>query len=254
MRWATKDVLPSLTHSNIKTEGDTKRSAHLTLCGVCSYSRRKRTIDTRSVESVVPPSKNRVRHHRRTSSRAPNSYFCYRAAWHGRRETGDTETQHQGQEGERGDEMDMLSISVLGLHKVHGRLQQLVAKRLLFVSVVMVMSVRSDGCLMAPARAEAAIVVPHNGRIPAGFHHRCPSSPRGCRGARSCDPKVAFKRFRRRERTKATCAVHGVNNAPLKNVVVTGANRGLGFAIADHMLDVGGYRVVLACRSQQEVR
>ncbi|CAN0089298.1 unnamed protein product, partial [Hapterophycus canaliculatus] len=37
-----------------------------------------------------------------------------------------------------------------------------------------------------------------------------------------------------------------------KNVIVTGANRGLGFAIVDHMLTLGGYRVVLACRSKQE--
>lgn len=37
------------------------------------------------------------------------------------------------------------------------------------------------------------------------------------------------------------------------NVVVTGANRGLGFAIADGMLALG-HRVVLACRDQREVR
>ncbi|CAN0059005.1 unnamed protein product [Ectocarpus fasciculatus] len=38
----------------------------------------------------------------------------------------------------------------------------------------------------------------------------------------------------------------------LRNVIVTGANRGLGFAVADRMLKLGGYRVVLACRSEQE--
>lgn len=37
------------------------------------------------------------------------------------------------------------------------------------------------------------------------------------------------------------------------NVVVTGANRGLGFAIADRMAFLG-HRVVLACRSECEVR
>lgn len=36
------------------------------------------------------------------------------------------------------------------------------------------------------------------------------------------------------------------------NVIVTGANRGLGFAIADHMACLG-HRVVLACRSEREV-
>lgn len=39
----------------------------------------------------------------------------------------------------------------------------------------------------------------------------------------------------------------------LRNVIVTGANRGLGFAIADRMLKLGGYRVILACRSEQQV-
>lgn len=36
------------------------------------------------------------------------------------------------------------------------------------------------------------------------------------------------------------------------NVVVTGANRGLGFAIAERMARLG-HRVVLACRSEREV-
>lgn len=43
----------------------------------------------------------------------------------------------------------------------------------------------------------------------------------------------------------------GGNNHPL-NVIVTGANRGLGFAIAERMVGLG-HRVVLACRNPIEV-
>ncbi|CAN0467119.1 unnamed protein product, partial [Ectocarpus sp. 12 AP-2014] len=46
----------------------------------------------------------------------------------------------------------------------------------------------------------------------------------------------------------------GDHGGILRNVIVTGANRGLGFAIADRMLKLGGYRVVVACRSEQEGR
>lgn len=46
----------------------------------------------------------------------------------------------------------------------------------------------------------------------------------------------------------------GVGRASvILNVVVTGANRGLGFAVADRMACLG-HRVVLACRSECEVR
>lgn len=44
----------------------------------------------------------------------------------------------------------------------------------------------------------------------------------------------------------------GGGGGPILNVVVTGANRGLGFAIADRVADLG-HRVVLACRGEQEV-
>lgn len=44
----------------------------------------------------------------------------------------------------------------------------------------------------------------------------------------------------------------GRGGRPILNVIVTGANRGLGFAIADRVADLG-HRVVLACRSKQEV-
>ncbi|CAN0526734.1 unnamed protein product [Ectocarpus sp. 12 AP-2014] len=46
----------------------------------------------------------------------------------------------------------------------------------------------------------------------------------------------------------------GDHGGILRNVIVTGANRGLGFAIADRMLKLGGYHVVLACRNEQEGR
>lgn len=51
----------------------------------------------------------------------------------------------------------------------------------------------------------------------------------------------------------AAAALLESSERTLRNVIVTGANRGLGFAIADRMLTLGGYRVVLACRSQEEV-
>lgn len=149
----------------------------------------------------------------------------------------------------------MFSVGVRALHKVHARLQQRAANRLFF-SVVMAMFL-SCGCLTTSARAATA-AVPHNGRIAGGFHHCRAPFLRGCCGARSCDP---FKRFKRREWRNPRCAVQGVDGDAgalsdgrhVRNVIVTGANRGLGFAIADRMLDIGGYRVVLACRSQQEV-
>ncbi|CAB1101618.1 unnamed protein product [Ectocarpus sp. CCAP 1310/34] len=46
----------------------------------------------------------------------------------------------------------------------------------------------------------------------------------------------------------------GDHGGILRNVIVTGANRGLGFAIADRMLELGDYHVVLACRNEQEGR
>lgn len=153
----------------------------------------------------------------------------------------------------------MFSIGARALSKLDAHLQQRAANRV-FVWMVMAMSL---SCLMTTARAETApAAVPHNGRIPAGFHHRRPHLLRGCSGAHSCEPVVAFRGFERRERGNSRCAAQGVDgdaraladDRHVRNVIVTGANRGLGFAIADHMLDVGGYRVVLACRSQQEVR
>lgn len=153
----------------------------------------------------------------------------------------------------------MLSIDVPALCKFKAHLQQLAANKL-FVRVVMALSL-SSGCIMTSASTAETAVVPHNGRIPAGFHHHLPPFVQECRGARSCDPVVTFKRFKRWEPTKPRCAVSGVDgddgavvhDRALKNVIITGANRGLGFAIADHMLDIGGYRVVLACRSQRQV-
>lgn len=150
----------------------------------------------------------------------------------------------------------MSSVDVRASYKINTHVQQLGAR--LFLSVVVVMS-WSSRCLMTPARAET--VVPHNGFISAGFHQHRPPFLRWYRDARSCDPVVTCKRFKRWECRTPRRAVQGVDGdagalvdaRPLRNVIVTGANRGLGFAIADHMLDIGGYRVVLACRSQQEV-
>lgn len=148
----------------------------------------------------------------------------------------------------------MLSIHGLGLHEIHAHLH-------LSLSVMVVML--AWGSPMGLVRAETAVGVPYNGRIPAGFHHHRPPFLRGCRDAGSRGPKVTLKRFKRWECREPRCAAHGVHgddagalvdDSPLRNVIVTGANRGLGFAIADRMLDIGGYRVILACRSQQEVR
>ncbi|CAM9629006.1 unnamed protein product [Discosporangium mesarthrocarpum] len=49
--------------------------------------------------------------------------------------------------------------------------------------------------------------------------------------------------------------VYGVDATEIgvQNAVVTGANRGLGFAIAERMLELG-HRVVLACRDEEEGR
>lgn len=43
-----------------------------------------------------------------------------------------------------------------------------------------------------------------------------------------------------------------VDNKEVLHAVVTGANRGLGFAIADEMVSLG-HRTVLACRDKNEV-
>lgn len=152
----------------------------------------------------------------------------------------------------------MFSIGVRALRKVNASLQQFAANRL-FVTALIGLSWRR--CLMASARVERAAVAPYNRIVPAGFHHHCTPFLPGCRGARSCDPMGASKGSRQPECRKASYAVHRVDgdagaladDRPLRNVVITGANRGLGFAIADYMLDIGEHRVVLACRSQQEV-
>lgn len=44
---------------------------------------------------------------------------------------------------------------------------------------------------------------------------------------------------------------HGTDE--VLNIVITGANRGLGFAIAQCVVSLG-HRVVLACRNEQKVR
>lgn len=134
---------------------------------------------------------------------------------------------------------------------------------------------------LATTTAATAAAMPHNiRRVPPGFHHYHPPFLRGCRNARACGPIVTPKSFRRmgniivlfssssslqRGGEAAKTAVEMVEgcgggdgapslpNTTLRNVVVTGANRGLGFAIAERMLALGGYRVVLACRSRHEV-
>jgi len=109
-----------------------------------------------------------------------------------------------------------------------------------------------------------------NGRVPEGFHHHrtpfslsfycarvrrsCSSSKRfQCREKASAVPNSRLRRARCRVAVRAAGGGALMDGRALKNVVVTGANRGLGFAIADHMLAIGGYRVVLACRNRQEV-
>lgn len=115
-----------------------------------------------------------------------------------------------------------------------------------------------------------------SGRIPGGFlHHRpqsslafnCASVPHSCstskrfqRRGKACSVPSSSLRGGRDSRARRSVVVGAAGGGArmdgrvLKHVVVTGANRGLGFAIAGHMLAIGGYRVVLACRSQQEVR
>lgn len=124
----------------------------------------------------------------------------------------------------------------------------------------------------------AEVAVPHNGRAATGFQYRHPPFVRGFRRARACGPIVTSKSVRqkgnrnvlretsslRRDSEEGETAAEmvegsaGGDRAPLpdenfRNVIVTGANRGLGFAIADRMLALDGYRVVLACRSRPEV-
>lgn len=158
------------------------------------------------------------------------------------------------------DTLGMISTVVRAWHKPGARSWQCASRRL-YLSVVMVMSLSCCWCLMTPARAETAVVTP-KGRKPTGFHHGRPPLLPSYRAARPRGPAVTFKRLTGRGCRKPRCAVKEVDgdaeplvdDRPLRNVIVTGANRGLGFAIAGYMLDVGGYRVVLACRNQQEVR
>ena len=35
----------------------------------------------------------------------------------------------------------------------------------------------------------------------------------------------------------------------LKNIIVTGSNKGIGFGIAEHLASVGGWKVIMACRN-----
>lgn len=147
--------------------------------------------------------------------------------------------------------------------------------RLLYCLIVM-----SWTFLATPGTTIAAtIAVPNRSWEPTGLHHNHRPLLRGFRTARGCDPIVNSNRFRKRgnriillnssslrresvaAKTTAVEMVEGCvgDGAPLpdetlRNVIVTGANRGLGFAIADRMLTLGGYRVVLACRSRHEVR
>lgn len=109
-----------------------------------------------------------------------------------------------------------------------------------------------------------------NGRMPEGFHRHRPQFSLGFHRAQAPHSCSTSKRFQGREkactvpssslrRGRESVVVRAagggalMDGRALKHVVVTGANRGLGFAIADRMLAIGGYRVVLACRDQQEV-
>lgn len=50
-----------------------------------------------------------------------------------------------------------------------------------------------------------------------------------------------------------TGGINAHGNDEVLNIVITGANRGLGFAIAQCVVSLG-HRVVLACRNEQKVR